>query len=248
MGASWQTSEQKAFIEDHHASFTQHLDNGTLKSLFWPEFLDKWFASWPLPAPTPDQVEKEGHEAKAAKVERSKKVKVSVSLAATTCIGLNLPLIQQIKRAFTPVKDDHASGGRRNLRLDDHIPRKRSELQVYMSLYYNDRIRQTVIDRWAAIGLTGMDFSRPEDQIPEDKISPEDSSLYRDTKIPLSFKNQIARELYDAEEDEITETVRSRRESEMAVKTVYDTNEEDRLELVQSYQRSAIAYTRYANN
>jgi len=77
MGASWQTTEQKAFIEDHHESFTQHLDRGTVKTIFWPEFLDRWFKAWPLPAPTPDQIEKEGHVEKAAKVERSKKIKVS---------------------------------------------------------------------------------------------------------------------------------------------------------------------------
>ena len=140
------------------------------------------------------------------------------------------------------MKDDHALGGRRNLRLDDHIPRKRSELQVYMSLYYNDRIRQTVIDRWAKTGVTGMDFSRSEVQVPEDEISPEDSSLLWDTKIPLCFKNQIAKELYDAEEDGIKETVRSKRESEMEVKTVYDASEEDRLELVQGYQRLAVGF------
>jgi len=146
------------------------------------------------------------------------------------------------------VKDDHASGGRRNLRLDDHIPRKRSELQVYMSLYYNDRIRETVVDRWAKTGVTGMDFSGSEAQIPEDEISPEDSSFFRDTKIPLCFKNQIAKELYDAEEEEIKETVRSRRESEIAVKTVYDASEEDRLELVQGYQKSAVGFMRCAPN
>ena len=77
MGVSWQTPEQKAFIEDHHGSFVQHSTNETEKAVFWPEFFNKWFEKWPLPAPTPDQIEKEGSAAKAAKVERAKRVKVS---------------------------------------------------------------------------------------------------------------------------------------------------------------------------
>lgn len=93
-------------------------------------------------------------------------------------------------------------------------------------------------------GVTGMDLSRSGVQPPEDEISPEDSSLLRDPKILLCFKNQIARELYDAEEEEIKETVRSRRESEAAVKTVYNASEEVRLELVDSYQRSAFGFMR----
>jgi len=81
MGTSWQTPEQKVIIEDHHASLAQHSASGTEKAEFWPEFLDEWFKTWPLPAPTPDQIEKEGgNAAKAARVECAKKVKVS-----TTC-------------------------------------------------------------------------------------------------------------------------------------------------------------------
>ena len=229
--------EQKAFIEDHHGSFVQHSANETEKTMFWPSFFEKWFEKWPLPAPTPDQIEKEGNAAKAAKVERAKKVKVSSFWVPTKLIWLNLLSVQQIKRAFGPARDDSATGGRRNLRLDDHIPRKRSELQVYMALYYEDRIREVVVERWAGVGATGLDFGASEEPA---EIDPEDSSLMRDTKIPLCFKNQIAKELYDAEEEDVKELVRSRRASEATVKTVYNTNNQERIELVQDYQRLAV--------
>ena len=50
-----------------------------------------------------------------------------------------------------------------------------------------------------------MDFGRSE--VPEELVDPEDSSLLKDTKIPLGFKNEIALELYNAEAEEIGEVV-----------------------------------------
>ena len=50
-----------------------------------------------------------------------------------------------------------------------------------------------------------MDFGRSE--VPEELVDPEDSSLLKDTKIPLGFKNEIALELYNVEAEEIKEVV-----------------------------------------
>ena len=43
--------------------------------------------------------------------------------------------------------------------------------------------------------------------VPDAQVDPEDSALLKDTKIALSFKNQIAQELYDAEEEGVKEAV-----------------------------------------
>jgi len=75
MGGSWQTPEQKAFIEENTPSFTQHSTDGTKKE-FWLNFLAKWFKAWPLPEPSPELVAKEGMD-RAMKLERSKKIGVS---------------------------------------------------------------------------------------------------------------------------------------------------------------------------
>jgi len=104
-----------------------------------------------------------------------------------------------------------------------------------MSLYYDSRIRSVVTERWAEANLPNMDFSGVE--IPEEEVDPEDSALMKDTKIPICFKNEVARELYDAEDDDIKQVIRSRREERVLVRTVYNASEEDRLELVQDYQR-----------
>ena len=77
MGVTWQTAEQKAFIEENLPSYSQHLAAKTLKTEFWPPFLDKWFKRWPLPEPTPDAVEEEGDMQDGIQANRKKKIKVS---------------------------------------------------------------------------------------------------------------------------------------------------------------------------
>ena len=103
-----------------------------------------------------------------------------------------------------------------------------------MTLYYDTRIRPTVVKQWTAAGITNMDFSRSE--IPEDEVDPKDSTLFKDTKIPLCFKNQVAKELYIAEEEAIKAEVRSKC-ARSSVRSVYNASEEDRLELVQNYRK-----------
>ena len=174
MGVSWQTPDQKAFLEDNFSSYTQHSASGTLKTAFWPSFFCKWFQQWPLPDPSPDLIEKVGSKEKAAQVDCSRKISVSTFHMSTECVGLGSPSIQQIKRVFKGAADDGATGGRRNLHLEDCCPRKQSEVQVYMALFYNNRIRSVVLKQWAETGVN-LDFGRSE--IPKDEIDPEDSAL-----------------------------------------------------------------------
>ena len=104
-----------------------------------------------------------------------------------------------------------------------------------MNLYYDARIRPIVVKEWAEASLPNMDFSRSE--VPEEQVDSEDSHLFKDTKIPLCFKNDIAQRLYEAEEEAIKEIVRSKREEDLLIKTVYCVGEEERLELIREYQK-----------
>jgi len=110
-----------------------------------------------------------------------------------------------------------------------------------MALYYDTRIRPTVVKEWGEANLPNMDFSRSE--VPEEQVEPEDSHLFKDTRIPICFKNDIARRLYEAEEEVIKAAVRSKREEDLLIKTVYNIgNEEARMELVRKYQKYATVF------
>lgn len=90
MGVSWQTTDQKAFIQEHLHSYIQHLADETLKTLFWPNFLDQWFKAWPIEDPAPELAEGGGNAQNAAKGERTKKVAVSMACLPTVQPGLTV--------------------------------------------------------------------------------------------------------------------------------------------------------------
>jgi len=126
--------------------------------------------------------------------------------------------------------------GRKNLHLDEPRARKRSEVQSYMILFYESRIRPTVLARWASDKIQYLG-SKVELNIPESEILPEDSHLLKDTVIPISYKNMIAQELWDAEDEAIKREVRSQRQYDTVYKTVYNTDGKERMGVIREYTK-----------
>jgi hypothetical protein len=149
----------------------------------------------------------------------------------------NSPPQQQIKRIFKTKSVENALGSHRNLHLEEGAARKKSEVQMYMILYYDDRIREIVVRRWAEDRVPSLE-SRVEVPIPEDQIDPQDSFTMKDPKIPITYKTAVAQELYNAEPEVIKANVRSHREAYgPGGKTVRTDDEDERLTLVREYQR-----------
>ena len=116
---------------------------------------------------------------------------------------------------------------------------------MYMILYYDTRIRQTVVKRWAEDRVASLE-SRVKVNIPEEEIEPHESFTLKDPKIPVSYKNAIAQKLYDAESEVIKAEVRKQREvwhSDHVLKTVRTDDDEERLTLVRQYQKYATPTT-----
>ena len=109
---------------------------------------------------------------------------------------------------------------------------------MYMILYYDDRIRETVASRWAKVRVPNLECT-VEVNVPESEISHEDSFLLKDPRIPITFKNEIAQELYEAESKEIKAKVWSEGETWQpgSDQTVRTDDEDDRLALVHEYHK-----------
>ena len=121
----------------------------------------------------------------------------------------------------------------------------KTEVQMYMILYYDTRIRETVVKRWEKDRVECME-SRVEVNIPESEIDPEDSFLMKDPKIPISYKNAIAQKLYDAESEVIKAEVLLQREARhMSGRTVRTENEGERLALVREYHKYVQIWPRH---
>lgn len=78
MGSTWRKQEHTDFINGYLTSYSDHSKAGTLKTVFWPDFFDKWFEQWPVPTPSAEDIEKEKSPGAALKAERTKRVNVSV--------------------------------------------------------------------------------------------------------------------------------------------------------------------------
>ena len=106
-----------------------------------------------------------------------------------------------------------------------------------MILYYDSRIRDVVVKRWAESRVPGLETGA-EVNILENEIDSYDSFTLKDPKIPISFKNEIARKLYDAESEVIKANVRMHREAwNENGKTVRTDDEDLRQDLVREYKR-----------
>lgn len=96
-----------------------------------------------------------------------------------------------------------------------------------MTLFYESRIRPTVLLRWAKDNATHPERITAQDTTREDEA----------TKIPIAFKTTIAQELWDVEDEAIKKEVRSYRKQEPTAKTVYNTEGGERRKLVREYAK-----------
>lgn len=103
-----------------------------------------------------------------------------------------------------------------------------------MSLYYDSRIRKVVVERWARERIPQLE-SNLTLEIPEEDVSPEESAIFKDVKIPISYKNAVAQELWETEDEAVKLHVRSQRETEIAPRTVYNTGGDERLGILNQY-------------
>ena len=195
----------------------------------------EWFKRWPLSEPPANFVAKQGSVEKAQKLWRSKKVEVSI--VRRRLVWTRTYSQQQLKRVFKSRGAENTTAGVRSLHLEDGAPRKKSEVQMYMILYYDTRIRETVVKRWAEDRVPSLEY-RVELDIPEDEVEPCESYNMKDQKIPITYKNAIAQELYEAESEMIKMEVRSQREAWYEGSRTVRTDDEDQREiLVREYQR-----------
>ena len=128
-------------------------------------------------------------------------------------------------------------GSSASLNLTAGPPKKKAALQTYVKLYWESKIKQEVIDRWAPTPETDLfnEADIGEDQVAWEELTPMEKN------IPLWFRMKIGRELYEVEPDKIKVEVDQirEREKEDAAKarasvTTFAT-EEERLQLMGRY-------------
>ena len=89
-------------------------------------------------------------------------------------------------------------------------PKKKAALQAYVKYFWDSKIKQVVIDRWAPTPETDLfrEIENGEDQVAWAAMTPMEKN------IPLWFRMQVGRELYDGEPTEVKDEVDRLREQE----------------------------------
>ena len=97
-----------------------------------------------------------------------------------------------------------------NLNLTAGPPKKKAAVQAYVKRYWDDKIKQEVISKWAPTPETDLfdEADIGEDQVPWEALTPTEKN------IPLWFRMDVARELYEAESNEVKDEIDRLREQE----------------------------------
>ena len=101
-------------------------------------------------------------------------------------------------------------GSSANLNLTAGPPKKMAALQTYVKHYWAAKVKQEVINKWAPTPETDLfdETDIGEDQVAWEELTPMEKN------IPLWFRMDVGRELYEAESDEVKAEIDRLREQE----------------------------------
>ena len=126
-------------------------------------------------------------------------------------------------------------GSSAKLNLTGGPPKKKAPLQAYVKYFWDSKIRQAVIDLWAPTPETDLfgEIENGEDQVAWEAMTPMEKN------IPLWFRMEVGRKLYEAEPDEVKAEVDRLREQEkqnaIAASTTSFKTDEERLQVMKRF-------------
>ena len=128
-------------------------------------------------------------------------------------------------------------GSSASLNLTVGPPKKMAAVQAYVKHYWDAKIKKVVISKWAPTPETDLfdEADIGEDQVGWEALTPMEKN------IPLWFRMDVGRKLYEAESDEVKAEVDRLREQEkddaIAARTSSTTftTEEERLDLMTKF-------------
>lgn len=114
-------------------------------------------------------------------------------------------------------------------------PKKKAAVQAYVKYYWESKVKQAVIDLWAPTPETDLfgEIENGEDQVAWEAMTPMEKN------IPLWFRMEVGRKLYESESDQIKAEVDRRREQEkqnvIATSATAFVTDEERLEVMKRF-------------
>ena len=127
-------------------------------------------------------------------------------------------------------------GSSASLNLTAGPPKKKAAVQMYVKHYWQSKVKQEVINRWAPTPETDLfdEADIGQDQVAWEALTPMEKD------IPLWFRMRIGRELYEAESDEIKveiDRLREQEKNDVAAARALNTftSEEERIQVMKRF-------------
>lgn len=208
----WTTDEQFSYLHDLIPAFKVAQVNNNTHDM-WAPIENHWFKTWPLPALT--DLEK---SQQITDDTRRKKV-MNVSISFYTVLPYSHTIGQRVKAWFGNHTRDPTTNAETShkdvLNLRDRKPKKLSTIQAYQQLYYQDRIKKTVDERWA---------KKREDEKSHPPVEPAKPLPEHPT---IRFRNTVTKELYATENEDIKAKVEAARDDPETMIDISDDEDED---------------------
>lgn len=233
-------TDQRIWLADKYGLYVKHRARKTLGQFFTP-FYKEFFILWPLTLiPTAEAIEAAKGNVAIAAARTRKDEEFVGDLYPPVDLHANNDDQSLYRWMYNHIRTKHGVSGEESsarLNLTAGPPKKKAAVQTYVKLYWETKVKQEVINKWAPTPETDLfdEADIGEDQISWEELTP------MDKVIPLWFRMKIGRELYEAESDEVKQEVDRIREKakEDAVATRASINmfatDEERLEVMKKY-------------
>jgi len=232
-------SEQKTWLIGKFPLFLHHQVNKTT-SQFFPSLYEEYFEQW-TPIPREEDISQAGGnvEVATAALRQYQENVRDFGLTALISSEVNCDHQQRIYRWMhnrTRSKQGvKGQGSYYTLNLTGGPPKKKAALQAYVKYFWESKIKKKVIELWAPTPETDLfrEIENGEDQVAWEAMTPMEKN------IPLWFRMDVGRKLYDAEPEEVKAEVDRLREQEKldAVATLNTSfvTDEERLRVMQRF-------------
>lgn len=128
-------------------------------------------------------------------------------------------------------------GSSASLNLTMGQPKRKAAVQMYVKRYWEAKVKQEVINKWTPTLETDLfdETDIGEDQVAWEELTPTEKN------IPLWFRMEVGRKMYEAESDEVKAEIDQIRDQEkedaVAARTssITFTTDEERREVMQRF-------------
>jgi hypothetical protein len=219
---AWTTPDQTEYLNSQRGAYkAAQAQRRESKDAFWAMVFKHWEETWPLPSLTAE--EKAAGINEESRLDKQKEVSSMCRICPhSTQAHMTLQRLRQWFNNHT--RASASSGSRRKILKLTGNKKKLRATQVYQTLYYEEKIKPIVKDRWEVEWKSKPEYD-PKKKIPAP---------------PLRFRNEVTIELWEAESAEVKAIVEEHRNKNDDSNDLVDEEPDDEVDAEEHQRRAKV--------